>query len=308
MDSSTILGDLTENGQRIIVVRGGQGGKGNFRFKSSVRRSPRFAQKGEPGEEKKLGLSLKIIADVGLVGYPNAGKSTLLSRISAAKPKIADYPFTTQAPVIGMMRFENIQIQLVDTPAVTGRDSRVWLNNIARNADLIAIIVDLNNQPVDQVETILQELDSMGIIPTTNDAQEATIGKRQREMLIVGNKNDLESSSAHMGRLQTQYNAQFPVIAVSAKEGNGLEDVKRGIFEALDIIRVYTKTPGAKSDLTDPVILRRGSTLKDAAESVHKDFRSNLRYALLWGSGKFDGQRVSPEHVLQDGDVIELHI
>jgi len=245
---------------------------------------------------------------VVLVGLPNVGKSQLLAAVTEASPEIADYPFTTQAPIIGMMRFENIQIQLVDTPAVTGRDSRVWLNNIARNADLIAIIVDLNNQPVEQVETILQELDSMGIMPAVNDTQETTIGMRQREMLIIGNKNELESSSSNQSRLWAQYNARFPVIAISAKEGNGLEDVKRVIFEALDIIRVYTKTPGAKSDLTDPVILRRGSTLKDAAESVHKDFRSNLRYALLWGSGKFDGQRVSPEHVLQDGDVIELHI
>ena len=96
-------------------------------------------------------------------------------------------------------------------------------------------------------------------------------------------------------------------IVISATVGNSLEGLKKGIFEALDIIRVHTKTPGTKADLTDPVILNRGATTKDAAQSVHKDFRSNLRYALLWGSGKFDGQRVGQEHVLQDGDIIELH-
>ena len=285
--------------------------KGTDKLRADLRR--KIAKISEEAERKYATSRISFhirkegAGQVALVGLPNVGKSQLLAAVTEASPEIADYPFTTQTPTIGMMRFENIQIQLVDTPAVTGRDSRVWLNNIARNADLIAIIVDLSNQPLDQVETILQELDSMGIIPVTNDAQEATIGKRQRKMLIIGNKNDLENSSASQSQLKSQYGARFPVISISAKEGNGLEDVRRGFFEALDIIRVHTKTPGTKVDLTDPVILNRGATTKDAAQSVHKDFRSNLRYALLWGSGKFDGQRVGQEHVLQDGDIIELH-
>ncbi|HEX75581.1 MAG TPA: TGS domain-containing protein [Dehalococcoidia bacterium] len=245
---------------------------------------------------------------VALVGLPNVGKSQLLAAVTEASPEIADYPFTTKAPTIGMMKFENIQIQLVDTPPITSRNSHIWLNNIARNADTIAIIVDLSNQPTEQVETTLQELENMGIMPAANNTQETTIGKHQRKMLIIGNKNDSENSTANWSELNSQYNAQFPMIAISAEEGDNLEELKREIFEALDIIRVHTKTPGTKPDLTDPVILKRGSTVKDAAESVHKDFRSKFKYALVWGSGKFDGQRVSPEHIIQDGDIIEFHI
>jgi ribosome-interacting GTPase 1 len=245
---------------------------------------------------------------VALVGLPNAGKSQLLAAITDALPEIGDYPFTTKTPNIGMMKFENIQVQIVDTPPVTGRDSRVWLNNVARNADLIVIVVDLNNSPVEQAETTLQELDSMGIVPSTGVSPETLIGKRPKKMLIIGNKSDLSTSDAGWRRLKTRYGSQFPMIAVSATSGNNLQDFKKSFFQALDIIRVHTKSPGQKPDLTDPIILKTGSTVKNAAEDVHKDFKAKLKYAVVWGSGKFDGQRVSQDHVLQDNDIIELHI
>jgi ribosome-interacting GTPase 1 len=245
---------------------------------------------------------------IALVGLPNAGKSQLLAAVTDALPEIAEYPFTTKSPNIGMMKFENIQIQMVDTPPVTGKDSRVWLNNVARNADLIVIVVDLSKNPVEQVGTTLQELDNVGIVPTTNVSLESLIGKRPRKMLITGNKSDLDSSDAGWHLLKTRYGSQFPVIAVSATSGNNLRDLKKSIFQALEIIRVHTKSPGQKPDLTDPIILKTGSTVKNAAEDVHKDFKTKLKYAVVWGSGKFDGQRVSQDHVLKDNDIIELHI
>jgi ribosome-interacting GTPase 1 len=245
---------------------------------------------------------------VALVGLPNVGKSQLLAAVTDALPEIADYHFTTKKPNIGMMKFENIQIQLVDTPPVTGRDSRVWLNNVARNADLIAITVNLSNSPAQQVEVTLQELESIGIVPVSDNMTEANIGKRQKKMLIIANKSDLENSANNTKQLHSQYDARFPVISISASEGNNLEMLKRGIFEAMDIIRVHTKSPGQKADLTDPIILKKGSTVKEAAEDIHKDFKAKMKYAVVWGSGKFDGQRVSQEHVLQDNDIIELHI
>jgi ribosome-interacting GTPase 1 len=248
---------------------------------------------------------------VALVGLPNAGKSQLLSAVTDALPEIADYPFTTKSPTIGMMKFENIQIQMVDTPAITGRDSRVWLNNVARNADLIVIVVDLSKSPVEQTELTLQELESTGIVPATNVSNmspEDLIGKRPRKMLIIGNKIDLDSSDTNWHQLKSRYGSRFPILAVSATSGNNLSDLKKSIFQTLEIIRVHTKSPGQKPDLTDPIILKTGSTVKNAAEDVHKDFKAKLKYAVVWGSGKFDGQRVSQDHVLQDNDIIELHI
>lgn len=244
---------------------------------------------------------------ITFVGLPNTGKSQLLAAVTDAHPEIADYPFTTKSPNIGMMKFENIKIQMIDTPPVTGREAHIWLNNITRNTDLILILVDLGTSAIEQVETILQELDNIGIIPFTNDSQDI-IGKQQKKMLIVGNKYDLQNSDVRSKELAQKYHAIFPVVSISAKNNHNLEEFKWVIFKSLGIIRVHTKSPGIKPNLNDPMIMKKGSTMKDAAEAVHKDFRSKLKYALVWGSGKFDGQRVSPEHVLQDNDIIELHI
>ena len=124
----------------------------------------------------------------------------------------------------------------------------------------------------------------------------------------MGNKNELAGSNANWERLRSKYAKLFPLVSISAREGVGLEEFKRAVYQALNIIRVYTKTPGSKADLTDPMILEKGSTLEEAAESLHKDFYQNLKYAVVWGSGKYDGQRVSKGHVLQDGDIVEFHI
>jgi hypothetical protein len=137
---------------------------------------------------------------------------------------------------------------------------------------------------------------------------QVTPGSYARKMMIVGNKNDLAGSSKHWECLCSQYGKSFPMVSISAREGRGLQDFKSATYQALNIIRVYTKTPGSKADLTDPMVLEKGSTLGEAAESLHKDFYQNLKYAVVWGSGKYDGQRVSKEHVLRDGDIVEFHI
>jgi ribosome-interacting GTPase 1 len=244
---------------------------------------------------------------VALVGLPNSGKSQLLAAVTDALPEIADYPFTTKTPNIGMMKFENIQIQMVDTPAMTGKDSRVWLNNVARNADLIAIVVDLCQNPVDQVESTLKDLQSVSIVSETEPSDDVIV-KRPKKMMIIGCKNDMDKAHAGWLQLKTRYSLSFPMSSVSAATGSNLEEFKRNIFSALDIIRVHTKSPGKKVELNDPIILKTGSTIKDAAEDIHKDFKAKLKYAVVWGSGKFDGQRVSQTHILQDNDIIELHI
>jgi ribosome-interacting GTPase 1 len=243
-----------------------------------------------------------------LVGLANVGKSQLLASVTEASPEIAPYPYTTKTAIPGMMRFGDIQIQLVDTPPIGDKHVRTLLANSLRGADLIAIVVDLGTEPIGQVEATLQALAEARIELLSHNLEEGIQGSYQKKMLIIGNKNDLEGSSSKWGQLMLQYRGLVPMVSTSAKEGNGLEKMRESIYKALDIVRVYTKAPGSKADLTEPVILKTGSTAMDAAESVHKDFQQNLKYVVVWGSGKYDGQRVGRDHALQDGDIVEFHV
>ena len=245
-------------------------------------------------------------AQVAVIGLPNAGKSQLVSSITNAAPTVAEYPFTTHNAAPGMMEFENIQIQLIDTPPLVPQAIEWWLPHMLRRADALLIIVDLGNDALNQIEAITVQLERMRIGIGTGKTEEVILS--QQEALIVGNKIDLAEASQNYTALQNKYQDRLPVIAISAKEGIGLAELKLKIYQMLDIIRVYTKIPGQKPEFTDPVILKRGSTLADAAASVHKDFAANLKYARIWGSGKHDGIMAKRNHVLQDGDIVELHL
>jgi ribosome-interacting GTPase 1 len=169
-------------------------------------------------------------------------------------------------------------------------------------------VVDLSDEPLAQLETIINELHRMRIriMDNTEDEEQAVL--RHKKALIVGNKIDLAQTSQSDTALLNKYQDLVPVIVVSAREGTGLEALRLKTYQMLDIIRIYTKTPGSKPDFDDPIILERGSTLEDAAAEEHKDFQAKLKYARIWGSGKHDGVMVKREHVLQDGDIIELHV
>jgi len=248
-------------------------------------------------------------AQVAVVGLPNAGKSQLVSRITNAFLTVADYPFTTYSATPGMMKFENIQIQLIDTPPLMPQSIEFWLPHMIRRADALLLVVDLSDAPITQVENIIAQLEKMRVeIVERQTEEEPTASLSQQKALIIGNKIDLENASKNYIALKDKYEGQLTVIAISAKEGTGLEELRPKIYQMLDIIRVYTKTPGQKADFHDPLILRRGNTLEDAAASVHKDFRARLKYARIWGSGKYDGVMAKRDHALYDGDIIELHL
>lgn len=224
LDRSMVLSDLVTNEQRIVVARGGQGGLGNSHFKSSIRRRPRFAQKGEPGEERRLYLSLKIIADVGLVGYPNVGKSTLLSRISSAKPKIADYPFTTLNPHLGVVKVDEIKsFVAADIPGLiegahqgTGLGNK-FLKHIERTKVILHLIdgSDIKKEnPLHHFKAINKEL---------NNFSEELAKKPQ---IIAINKCDLSSTKENLDLLKKVFVKEgyqvFPISALMAEGLNAL--------------------------------------------------------------------------------------
>jgi len=240
MNSAIVLSDLTKNGQRITVAQGGRGGMGNYRFKSSVRRSPKFAQKGEPGEEKKLYLSLKIIADVGLVGYPNAGKSTLLSRISAAKPKIADYPFTTIIPNLGVVNVDATKSFIAaDIPGLiegahqgTGLGDK-FLKHIERTKIILHIIdgsIIKKEDPLSTFRAINKEL--------KNFSEKLT----KKPQIITINKCDLLSVQEDISYLKDAFHKEgYQVFLISALTGEGVTTLVYALSSFLDELKIKRK-------------------------------------------------------------------
>jgi ribosome-interacting GTPase 1 len=246
-------------------------------------------------------------AQVAVIGPPNAGKSQIVSAITNAKPTVAAYPYTTQNATPGMMLFENVQIQLVDTPPLGEQPPEWWLLNIMRRADALMIVVDLSQDALAQADALIKVLQEknigLGKNPDLDDVESVV---NYKKALIVANKMDMDVDGIGYMLLQERFNGKVPTIAVNAT-GN-LDELKKQVFILLDVIRVYTKEPGTKPEMTEPIVLEKGGTVEMAAASIHKSFAQRLKYARVWGSGKFDGIQVKRDHVLQDGDIIELHI
>ncbi|MCS7131740.1 MAG: 50S ribosome-binding GTPase [Hadesarchaea archaeon] len=257
------------------------------------------------------------VAQVALVGTPNSGKSTLLRQLTGAQPEVADYPFTTREPVPGMMQFEDVQIQLVEVPAIIegsclGRGLGARPLSAARNADAIALVVDASNEPLRQMETLLSELWAAGIrlnglVPMEGDEflehRESVVDRRA---MIVATKGDLPGAGEGFELLRREYGERFPAVLVLPME-SGLMEVRRLIFQILGLVRVYTKRPDERPS-ERPLVLPKGSTVLDVARAVHKDIARDLKFARVWGSARFPGQQVPRDYVLQDKDVVELHV
>ncbi len=224
-ESGQVLGDLVEEGQSMIVAHGGRGGRGNARFASSYNRVPTFAEKGEPGEERWLLLELKLLADVGLIGFPNAGKSTLISRISAAKPKIAAYPFTTLVPNLGVVRLdEGKSFVVADIPGLvegahqgTGLGHR-FLRHVERTRLLLHILDGGQTEGRDIIrdyQTINRELAHFN--------RELS----RRLQIVVVNKMDLPGAEDNFQRLKEYLGADVTVLGISAVTGAGIDRLLR---------------------------------------------------------------------------------
>jgi len=274
------------------------------KLKEELQRRPSVGKAEQAYSIKREGA-----AQVILLGLPNSGKSCLFSEITHASSEVGDYSFTTQKPIPGMTKFENIQIQLVDTPPVQLEHIEPGFPNLIRNADALLLLVDLTEEPISQVEIILDELNGMKIKVVGKDPiPPLEMGWVSMRTLLVGNKCDARTAMGAYQRLESHFHDSFPILPISAKERMNFDELKKEVYQILDILRVYTKIPGKEPDLTEPVILKKGSRVGDVALSVHKDFVAKLRYAKIWGSGKFDGQMVKRDYPVNEGDVIELHI
>lgn len=246
---------------------------------------------------------------VALVGPPNAGKSALVAALTHATPEVADYPFTTREATPGMMRFENIWIQLVDLPPVSAQHVEPWVFDLIRAADLCWIVVD-GRQAIEGFEEVLGLLGErgVGVRPPGEPLALRGLERIVRTALLVVTGADRPEVAASVDALDELLDHRWPVVAVSALSGAGLSALPRHTFDALGIIRVRTKPPGKPLDESaTPFSLPRGATVEELALRIHHDLQASMKYARVWGSGAFEGQTVHRTHVLADGDIVEIH-
>ena len=240
------------------------------------------------------------VGQVVLCGPPNGGKSQLLKNLTQAEPKVAEYPFTTRAPQPGMMPFEDIQIQLVDTPALAPETLEPWQLPMIQQADAVLLVFDVNALDLlDQTEFVLRVFQERGI--SLQSGQKPPV-------IVLGNKAELSEGKQNFSAWQELYRAQFQAHAFSALSEENLNQIRHLLFASLKIVRVYTHAPGKKSEKSPtPFVLKRGSTILDAARVIHKDLARSFKFARVWGQARFDGQMVERGYLLEDGDRLEIH-
>lgn len=291
--------------------------KGTDKLRADLRRKLSQLRKEAVSKKKGGRGDLYVVqkegaAQIALVGFPNAGKSSLLACLTKANPVIAEYPISTLAPLPGMMPFEDIQIQLVDLPPIGNESTDGWVSGILRYADALLIIVDITEDPDIQAELLIEQLHRWNIhlLSTQNTRLSNSLSQVGvfKKALLVANKKDLVQIEDSFISLEEKYRTLYRCISVSALIKENLEELKRAIFEIAGIIRVYSKPPGKEPDLSHPFTIPVGSTVLDLASFIHKDFIFNLKYARIWGSAKFEGQRVEKNFLLKDKDIVEFHI
>ena len=247
---------------------------------------------------------------VVLAGPPNAGKSSLVRALTGVEVEVADYPFTTRSPAPFMMPFENVKVQLVDTPPVTAEIMETWFPEMVKMADAVLLVADLTDPnaaaTLDGVVGRLRER-KVELLRADADVPPPWFPFRKRT-LLAANKIDVAGAAKAFDDLGVLLEGPFERLAVSAVSGRGLEALRRALFGLLRIVRVYSKIPGKKAEKDSPFALRTGSTVMDMAKAVHKDFSEKLQYARVWNASGLDGLRVNRDYVLADEDVVELHI
>jgi len=244
-----------------------------------------------------------------LVGAPNVGKSALVGALTNANPEVANFAHTTRMPTPGMMPFENIQIQLIDTPPMSREYTEPWLSDIIRRADFILLVVDVTADPIQDLEVTVSLLEERRIAPLRlAHVYEGKQGWTFRPLLVLANKNDDVATEENFHIFKALLESEWPMMAVSATTGYNLELLKQTLFERLEIIRVYTKSRGKEPDRKSPFVLKKGATVEELASRIHKEFVDRFKFAKVWGEDVYDGQMIQRDYVLQDGDVVELHL
>ncbi|MCA9121959.1 MAG: 50S ribosome-binding GTPase [Planctomycetaceae bacterium] len=262
------------------------------------------------GKPTTFRLARQGAGRVVLIGGPNAGKSQLLASLTRANPEIADYPFTTRDHTPGMMPWEDVMVQIIDTPPITAECFDPITQMLIRGADLAVVVVDLGaDEGVEQLQALLNKLDGTKTrlaIESYLDASD--VGVSYTKSIVALNKVDLAEAPERIELLHELISHELPEYSISGQCPKSLDGLRQAIFESLDVVRVYTKTPDEKAaDYNKPYTIRRGQTLLEVAEQIHKDFACKLKHAKVWSQAFNAASIVRADYEPRDRDVVEFH-
>ena len=294
--------------------------KGTDKLKADIRHKISALKESEEKRRKSGGVDIFHVPRMGagqvaLLGLPNCGKSSIVEVLTDAKVHVAEYPFATNAPVPGMMKFEGVPIEVVDMPPITADYSAPGQAGTYRNCDLIAIVIDLSSDIEEQLKVCLEFLekknlllneqwfDKLTIQTGAKDERGNFLGKRA---VCICTKADIAKEGA-IEKVRQLCGNRFEIIAISVETGEGMGELPAALFRQLHIIRVYAKPPGKKPDMNEPFTMPAGATVQDLARTIHRDLAEKLKTARIWGEGVYEGQSVHLTHVLHDKDIVELH-
>jgi len=247
---------------------------------------------------------------VALIGTPNVGKSSLVGGLTKAHVKIAEFPFATPLPLPGMVPYEDILIELVDTPPVTADHVPPGFPGLWRTTDALIIVADLaSDMLLEDVEACLSHLAErrVELCDGPRQLQEDAGAMLRVPGLILANKADAPKAKDNLEMLCELIDGRVRIETCSAVSADGLARIPRLLFDLIQVVRIYAKPPGKKPDLEDPFVLPQGSDIHALARRVYHGQENRVRSARLWGQGVADGQNVHLDHVLHDKDIVELH-
>jgi ribosome-interacting GTPase 1 len=289
--------------------------KGTDHLRADLRRrlaklkSQPQSKKSASRHESAFHIDKEGAGQVLLIGLANVGKSTLVATLTNASPEASPSPFTTWEPTPGMLEFEGVQIQLVDTPSLNRDFVEPALMDLIRRADLLLVVVDLQAFPLEQIDETVSLLEENHIVLLCDRKDHGTDHRLAHVPVhVLVNKNDDERTDGDWEALQELLGEEWPLLSISAETGRNLDQIGRTIFERLRLMRIYAKPPGKEPDLSVPFVMHSGATLEEFAGAVHKDFYEKLKSARIWGTGVYDGQLVGRDHILHDKDIVELRI
>jgi ribosome-interacting GTPase 1 len=283
--------------------------RAEYRRKLSKLKSQAQSKKKISRHESHFHIEKEGDGRVVVIGTANVGKSALVGKLTHASPEVSDSPFSTWVPTPGMLIYNGVHLQLLDTPAIDRDYIEPELIDLIKHSNLILLLLDLQAYPIQQFQKSLEVLENHKIYSYHKKSKDADKRDYFVPIVIAVNKDDGESLDEEFDVLNELLKEEgWVLLPVSVKENRNISEMMQFIIREMRIIRVFSKRPHEDADMNQPFILHSDSNVGEFAQKVHKDFLVNLKSAKVWGTGVRDGQTVGKDHLLHDGDVVELHI